>query len=143
MPDSLLKSFCAYVEDHAGTNIISASEGNAIGSVLMHMGSLAVKASLGLNNFRHIVFNNGAHDSIGSQPTAAVSIPLSKVAASSGYKSVLSVDNEEDLLEAARKMAAGDIQFLEVRVRKGARKNLGRPMITPRDCKKDFMAMIV
>ncbi|MBN2567892.1 MAG: phosphonopyruvate decarboxylase, partial [Deltaproteobacteria bacterium] len=112
------------------------------GSVLMHMGSLAVNASLGLKNFRHIVFNNGAHDSVGGQPTAAVSVALSKIVVSCGYKSVLSADNEEDLLKAAEKMAAGDIQFLEVLVRKGSRKNLVRPTISPRDCKKNFMAVM-
>lgn len=35
------------------------------GALLMHMGSLAVIGSLHLNNYIHVVFNNGAHDSVG------------------------------------------------------------------------------
>lgn len=37
----------------------------------MHMGSLATIGQAQPNNFKHIIFNNGVHDSVGGQPTAA------------------------------------------------------------------------
>lgn len=61
------------------------------GAVLMHMGALATIAQRKVPNFRHIVFNNGAHDSVGGQPTEArhfddFSIP--GIAMACGYKEV-------------------------------------------------------
>src|SRR5690606_4429043 len=38
-------------------------------AVLMHLGSLTTIGSSGLSNFLHIVLNNGAHESVGGQPT--------------------------------------------------------------------------
>jgi len=34
------------------------------GSVIMHMGSLAVIGTQGIGNFKHIILNNGVHDSV-------------------------------------------------------------------------------
>ena len=50
------------------------------GAVLMHMGSLAVIGSLHPANYVHVVFNNGAHDSVGGQPTVGLQVNLSLVA---------------------------------------------------------------
>ncbi len=112
------------------------------GSFLMHMGSLPVNASLKADNLKYIVFNNGVHDSVGGQPTVAFSLSLTDIALSCGYKSVKSVDNEADLKKAVEELKGGDIQFLEVRVKKGARKDLGRPTISPQDCKTNFMELL-
>ena len=49
------------------------------GAFLMHQGALTVNASKNLNNFKHIVFNNEAHDSVGSQPTANSNANLSQI----------------------------------------------------------------
>ena len=40
------------------------------GAVLMHLGSLAIIGTQAPPNLRHVVINNGAHDSVGGQPTA-------------------------------------------------------------------------
>ena len=50
------------------------------GAVLMHMGSLAVIGSLHPANYVHVVFNNGAHDSVGGQPTVGLQVILALVA---------------------------------------------------------------
>jgi phosphonopyruvate decarboxylase len=44
------------------------------GSVIMHMGSLAIIGSQKVSNFKHIIINNGSHDSVGGQPTVGFSI---------------------------------------------------------------------
>jgi phosphonopyruvate decarboxylase len=109
------------------------------GSLLMHMGSLAVNASIKAANFRYIVFNNGAHDSVGGQPTVAGSVILSDIAKACGMDRSIRVQTEEELIKGMDRMEKGDIDFLEILVKKGARSDLGRPTISPVLCKKNFM----
>ena len=113
------------------------------GSTLMHMGSLAIVGSLHPENYVHVVFNNGAHDSVGGQPTVALDIDLCKIAQACGYEIVLSVSDNEGLCEALKKIQQirGPI-LLEVKVRKGARTNLGRPANTPIQNKEAFMLFL-
>ena len=61
------------------------------GAVLMHMGSLATIGQRGPPNLRHIVFNNGAHDSVGGQPTHASchdTFSIKDIALACGYNEV-------------------------------------------------------
>ncbi len=109
------------------------------GSVIMHMGSLAVNASIKPANFRHIVFNNAAHDSVGGQPTVADRVDLTAVAAACGMGRGARVLTEEELKVAVERIAGGDLDFLEILVKKGARPDLGRPTISPVMCKEKFM----
>ena len=50
------------------------------GSILMHMGTLAINPSLKLKNFKHIIFNNGSHESVGGQPTVGYRANFNKIA---------------------------------------------------------------
>lgn len=109
------------------------------GSFLMHMGSTAVNASLCVPNLKHIVFNNGAHDSVGGQPTAARHTSLSAVATACGYKNTRTAANPEELAHAITSMRDGKCDFLEILVDKGARADLGRPTQSPQTCKQNFM----
>ena len=102
------------------------------GATLMHMGSLAIVAEKAPANYRHIIFNNGAHDSVGGQPTVGLRIDFPAIAKAVGYKSAFSVETREEL---ERKLGIlqqeeGPI-LLEIKVRKGNRKDLGRPTTTP------------
>lgn len=110
------------------------------GSTLMHMGSLAIIGSLHPDNYVHVIFNNGAHDSVGGQPTVAFNIDLCKIAQACGYEAALSVSDSDSLCEALKRITYmhGPI-LLEVKVRKGARKDLGRPTTTPLQNKDTFM----
>ena len=113
------------------------------GSTLMHMGSLAIIGSLHPDNYVHVIFNNGAHDSVGGQPTVAVNIDLCKIAQACGYEAALSVSDSDSLCEALKRITYmhGPI-LLEVKVRKGARKDLGRPTTTPLQNKDTFMLFL-
>lgn len=113
------------------------------GAAIMHMGSMAIVASKAPKNYVHVVFNNGAHDSVGGQPTVGLKIDLPAVAQAVGYKSNFSVDNKADLnavLDKA-KGATGPI-LLEVKVKKGNRKDLGRPTTTPVQNKEALMKFL-
>ena len=111
------------------------------GAAIMHMGSMAIVASKQPKNYVHIVFNNGAHDSVGGQPTVGLKINLPAVAKAVGYKTTVSVDNKDALVAALKNVAEGPILF-EVKVKKGNRKNLGRPTTTPIQNKDALMAFL-
>ena len=55
------------------------------GAALMHTGSLGIIGELKPKNFKHIIFNNGAHDSVGGQPTIGFNIDFCKIAESFNY----------------------------------------------------------
>lgn len=102
------------------------------GASLMHMGSMAIVGGKSPKNYIHVVFNNGAHDSVGGQPTVGLKIDLPGVAKALGYRYTLSADNKKTLLSILSGLAQleGPV-FLEVKVKKGNRKDLGRPTTKP------------
>ena len=113
------------------------------GAVIMHMGSMAITADISPNNYVHVVFNNGAHDSVGGQPTVGLGIDLPAVAKAVGYSYAFSVNDIESLsaiLNDAKNLE-GPI-LIEVKVRKGNRKDLGRPTTTPAYNKQIFMSFL-
>ena len=117
------------------------------GATIMHMGSMAIVASKAPKNYVHVVFNNGAHDSVGGQPTVGLKIDLPAVAKAVGYKTVYSVDNKEKLEEILSifnsQFSIFDAPvFLEVKVKKGNRKDLGRPTTTPIQNKEALMEFL-
>ena len=111
------------------------------GASIMHMGSMAIVAYKAPQNYIHVVFNNGAHDSVGGQPTVGLKIALPAVAKAVGYKSVYSVSSKEELLQRLPNLGEAPV-FLEIRVKKGNRKDLGRPTTTPIQNKEALMAFL-
>ena len=57
------------------------------GAALMHMGSMASIGKSGCVNLSHLVFNNGVHGSVSSQPTFSFAIDIPAIAAACGYLS--------------------------------------------------------
>lgn len=113
------------------------------GATIMHMGSMAIVGSKSPKNYVHVVFNNGAHDSVGGQPTVGLKIDLPAIAKAVGYKAVYSTDSNESLVETLEqlKTVEGPV-FLEVKVKKGNRKDLGRPTTTPIQNKEALMQFL-
>jgi phosphonopyruvate decarboxylase len=113
----------------------------------MHMGGMAIVASKHPQNFVHVVFNNGAHDSVGGQPTVGLDINLPDVAYAVGYKSVYSVSAKDELskqlsiINSQLTTSEGPV-LLQVCVKKGNRKDLGRPTTTPVQNKEAIMAFL-
>ena len=107
------------------------------------MGALSTISSLRPKNFRHIVFNNFAHDSVGGQPTAAFNINIPEIAKANGYKDAFSAETKDEIIEKFNKIKgmSGPV-LLEVKVNKGAREDLGRPTKTPIENKKDFTSFL-
>lgn len=114
------------------------------GAAIMHMGSMAIVANKAPKNYVHVVFNNGAHDSVGGQPTVGLKIDLPAVAKAVGYKATISVSRKEELEKElptlnSQLLTLGGPILLEIQVRKGNRKDLGRPTTTPIQNKEALM----
>lgn len=113
------------------------------GAAIMHMGGMAIVASKAPKNYVHIVFNNGAHDSVGGQPTVGLDIDLCAMAKAVGYKTAYSTDNKTELisiLDAVKKEEGPAI--IQICVKKGNRKDLGRPTTTPKQNKAALMEFL-
>lgn len=110
------------------------------GAALMHLGGWAIIGQEAPKQFRHVVFNNGMHESVGGQPTAGFDTDFPAIARACGYRVALAASNAHSLEVAMQKLrrAVGPA-FLEIRVRGGSRKDLGRPTRTPLENKQDFM----
>jgi phosphonopyruvate decarboxylase len=113
------------------------------GAVIMHMGAMAITASKAPANFLHVLFNNGAHASGGGQPTVGLDIDVPAIAKAVGYKHAFSVDSAEVLQEILRspEILEGPT-LIQVCVRKGNRKDLGRPTTTPIENKNALMQFL-
>lgn len=110
------------------------------GAAIMHMGSMAIVADKNPGNYIHVVFNNGAHDSVGGQPTVGLKMDLPAVAKAMGYKEVYSVDDTDGLRTVLNNIKnAEGLIFIEIKVKKGNRKDLGRPTTTPIQNKEALM----
>ena len=113
------------------------------GAAIMHMGSMAIVANKAPKNYVHVVFNNGAHDSVGGQPTVGLKIDLPAVAKAVGYKATYSVDSKAELENVLAKVNGFESPaLLEIKVKKGNRKDLGRPTTTPIQNKEALMTFL-
>jgi phosphonopyruvate decarboxylase len=111
------------------------------GALLMHAGSLAVNADHAPENYLHVVFNNGVHDSVGGQPTSISNVDVPATARAMGYRHAVATSDLTALAElvADLRRHTGP-SLLELRVRPGNRPDIGRPTRTPAGSKEAFMA---
>ena len=113
------------------------------GAILMHMGSLAINGSIKCKNLKHIVFNNGAHDSVGGQPTVGFNVDLQSIAKACGYNLVMEAKTNEEIKKCLDKLKKFDDKvFLEIKVKKGFRGELSRPTTLPKKNKQCLMKFI-
>ena len=117
------------------------------GATIMHMGSMAIVASKAPKNYVHVVFNNGAHDSVGGQPTVGLKIDLPAVSKAVGYSQTYSVSTKVDLenlltSDILHQTSCDGPVLIEIRVKKGNRKDLGRPTTTPIQNKEALMSFL-
>jgi phosphonopyruvate decarboxylase len=111
------------------------------GAMLMHMGGLTISADC--PNLLHVVLNNGAHDSVGGQPTKGAVLDLAKIAMACGYAHAsLAVNTDEIVTKVQSMLRNGMSSFLEIKCRRGARADLGRPDRPPIQNKTDFMCFL-
>lgn len=113
------------------------------GSLLMHMGALAVTGSVKPHNLVHIVINNEAHETVGGMPTAAASVDVPAAARACGYPNAVRVSTPQELEKALREAKERDeLSLIEVMCSLGSREDLGRPTTTALENKEHFMDYI-
>ena len=113
------------------------------GASIMQMGGMATIGSRKPSNYVHFVLNNGAHDSVGGQPTVAREIDLCAIATGCGYENVVKVETPEELDAVLNDAETKEkLTFVEVFVRKGNRPDLGRPKSTPVENKRALMEFL-
>ncbi len=110
------------------------------GAALMHMGAMAVLGTNAPQNVVHIIINNGAHETVGGQPTAAGKADMVAIAKGCGYPRAVSVADFDALDAALREAkAAHTLTLIEAKCAIGARADLGRPTTTAKENKERFM----
>lgn len=110
------------------------------GAILMHMGSLAMVGSKSPENYYHILFNNGVHETVGGLPTIMDDIQIGDVAINCGYTDIFNVSSREELenvLPIFLEKKGPVLLIIDVSI--GSRKDLGRPTTTPIENKIAFM----
>ena len=113
------------------------------GAVLMHMGSLAVAGTDKLDNFVHLLVDNGAHETVGGLPTVGTKVDYPALAKACGYERIFTASNKEELLAVFEKLKEGrGSAFIIVKANIGARADLGRPTTTPIENKEAFMEFL-
>lgn len=110
------------------------------GAALMHMGAMAVIGAKSPENFVHVIINNGAHESVGGQPTVAENINFGQISLACGYKISYHAADINELHDILSKIKGekGPI-LIETKSAIGSRGDLGRPTTTPAENKIAFM----
>lgn len=95
-------------------------------AAIMHMGAMTMVSKVSAPNFLHVVLNNGAHESVGGQPSAGHLLDWTKIAESCGYATAgHAVTTEEELIEAVEKLrGCGKAGFIDCRIHKGLSRKL-------------------
>jgi phosphonopyruvate decarboxylase len=110
------------------------------GAALMQLGTMATMGHYRNPRIKHILLDNNCHESTGGQPTVSHSIHFPDIARACGYEYVESVDNAADLEQALQGLEHnGKLSLLVVKVKKGARPDLGRPTTTPKENRDAFI----
>ncbi len=98
------------------------------GAALMHLGSLRTAAYFGKKKLKHIILNNGAHESVGGQTTTSRTIDFEKIAKGIGYKSFLKISSKKNLKKYISSfLKTSGPALMEVCIDQGSMQNLERP----------------
>lgn len=90
-------------------------------AAILHMGAMTMVSKVDVPNFIHVVLNNGAHESVGGQPSAGHKVDFTKIAEGCGYATVgHPVTTREELIDALRILGGiNKASFIDVRIHKG------------------------
>lgn len=113
------------------------------GALIMHMGAISNIGNFKPRNFRHVVFNNGAHESVGGQPTIGFELDIPTIAKACGYRNAYRVSTYDETVQELQNFRQIEgPALLEIRVKINSREDLGRPTTTlqqNRDCFINFL----
>lgn len=93
---------------------------------MMHMGAMTMVSKLEAPNYMHVVLNNGAHESVGGQPSAGHKVDFTQIAEACGYRTIgHPVTTAKELAEAVKALeGCGRASFIDCRIHKGLTRKL-------------------
>ena len=113
------------------------------GAALMKLGTLGTIGAYAPRNLIHIVFDNGAYESTGGQPTVSPTVDFAGAALACAYPSVFSCDDLKGFDEAMSQALSQDgPHLIHMKVSRGTIDGLGRPKITPPEVAQRFKAFL-
>lgn len=81
------------------------------GAAIMHLGAFTQVGQSQNKNFKHILFNNAAHDSVGNQPTCGYQIDFCQIAKACGYQDAFKVRTVEEIAEGMKQVGSGEYEY--------------------------------
>ena len=110
------------------------------GALLMNAGVLSTIGYYAPENLVHLVFDNHAYDSTGGQPGTSSATDFAQTALANSYRDAAVVSTAGELRDILSRLPdRGGPSMLVIKVRKGARADLGRPTTSPVENKLAFM----
>jgi len=111
-------------------------------AAMMHLGAMTMVSKLDVPNFMHIVLNNGAHESVGGQPSAGHCIDFTAIAEACGYATVHHpATTADELIEAIHTLKdCGRASFIDCRIHKGLNRKLPPIIFDHRGAIDDLIA---
>lgn len=95
-------------------------------AAIMHMGAMTMVSKVNVSGFIHVILNNGAHESVGGQPSAGHLIDWTSIAEACGYETVhKAVTTKEELISAIKTLSlCNKAAFIDCRIHKGMSRKL-------------------
>jgi len=114
------------------------------GAAIMQMGAFSTIGKYSPTNFVHIIIDNEAHESTGSQPTNSSIIKFEDLAIASNYRWSIKIETKEQLLDSLDniKNRDGPILIL-IKTKLHSALNLKRPDKLPKEYKEEFMKYLL
>ena len=112
------------------------------GSFLMHMGAVPVMAQKLSDNFKYVINVNGAHESVGGQPTVAQLADVRGILLASGFEAVYEASTAAEIEDGMTALRQGARRALVLATHQGSRDDLGRPTTSPQENKRAMMDKI-
>jgi phosphonopyruvate decarboxylase len=109
----------------------------------MRMGSFATNGYYSPPNMLHILLDNNAYDSTGSQKTVSDQINFVDIAYACGYVNSIYVHSLEQLEASIRDwQQTRELTFLHMRISKGSSEQLDRPKLKPYEVKERLQSFV-
>ncbi len=109
--------------EHPKRHVVALDGDSAL---IMHMGCMTMISKQNVPNLMHVVLNNGAHESVGGQPSAGYCVDFTAIADACGYETVhRAVHTANELTAAINALKdCGRASFIECRIHKGLSRKL-------------------
>ena len=129
--------------------IATAAEGRGVvvldgdGAALMRLEALVSIGAARPSRLVHVVLDNIAYESTGSQRTNSASVDFPAVASACGYSTAATTDDPAAAAELVRAgLAGGGPHFVHVRIAVGSASDLGRPERRPPEVAEEFRRVL-